>query len=154
MSLKIVLMYISLTSCLCWYTHSTIHAQLLSSTFCAWWYAGMCAAHIMGRNPLRPPCVWVRMRVRVCVCACACVCTCACVWAQACVCVRAGGAGPPLERCVRRTRSRLTPYAHTTHSSSPPTLHHYTPIPPPRWNDPSPAPLLSNFPKNLLTNLR
>src|SRR5690606_15027299 len=87
MSLKIVLMYISLTSCLCWYTHSTIHAQLLSSTFCAWWYAGMCAAHIMGRNPLRPP-----------QCECACVCVCACVRVRACVrgvraCVR-GVPGP------------------------------------------------------------
>src|SRR5690606_5412770 len=107
----------------------------------------LACAYIIGRNSIRLPCV------RVCVHACVCVYVCERTCAGACV--RAGGAGASVERCVARRRGPgRGVHVHTTYSSSPHTLHNYTPIPPPRWNDPSPAPLLPNFPKNLLTNLR
>src|SRR5690606_4769129 len=104
-------------SCLCCRFYGSIGAKPCQALFAL---GGMlaCAGHIIGRDSLRPPCV----RVRVCVCACGRAHVCECVR----VCVRVGGAGASMERCVARTRSRLTPYAHTTHSSSPPTLHNYT----------------------------
>src|SRR5690606_23678179 len=70
--------------------HGSIGAPSCQALFAS--YGGMlaCAGHIIGRNPLLPPCVRVgacvrvrvrmrsgaRVRVRACACVCACVCAC------------------------------------------------------------------------------
>src|SRR5690606_7795770 len=129
MSLKIVLMYMPLPSCLCCRFYGSMDAEPCQALFCAWWYAGMCAAHIIGRDSLRPPCVRVRMRAGAHACVCVRMRSGARVRVRACV--RACGGCRGLGGAVRHThtlqfdslRTQLTPLHPPPYTTIPPYPH-------------------------------
>src|SRR5690606_41584475 len=80
--------------------HGSIGAPSCQALFAS--YGGMLVcAHIIGRNPLRPSCVRVRMRAGACAHADGRTCASACV----CACVRACGGCRAVAVSARQTHS-------------------------------------------------